>query len=173
MEVLNSDQKQRKPALELHIEGPRSQTASSPPSLTSMSEDGNDDEVSYAKSWASAMISELSQINKEKDLGRSDKSRELEKVDLMDDFAEMERLASLPSPKMDQTTGKLDVSSEKSIAGGEYKTYLEDTIAKKDSKLHSSTQLCSNLSKKLTFVQEELAAFQSKNDANEKILASL
>ena len=66
-----------------------------------MSEDGNDDELSSMKSWASALISELSQIKKEKDLGRSDKSRESEKVDLMDDFAEMERLASLPSPKMD------------------------------------------------------------------------
>lgn len=173
LEVLNSDQKQRKPSLELHIEGPRSQTASNPPSLTSMSEDGNDDEVSCAESWASALISELSQIKKEKDLGRSDKSRELEKVDLMDDFAEMERLASLPSPKMDQTTGKLDVSSEKSIVGGEDKTSLEETIAKKDSELQSANQLCSDLSKKLTSVQEELAALQSKNDANENALASL
>ena len=75
LEVLNSDQKQIKPALKLHIEGPRSQTASNPPSLTSMSEDGNDDELSSMKSWALALISELSQLNKEKDLGRSDKSR--------------------------------------------------------------------------------------------------
>ena len=51
-------------------------------------------------------------------------------MDLMDDFAEMERLASLPSPKTDQTTRKLDVSSEKSIVGGEYKTSLEETIEK-------------------------------------------
>lgn len=173
LEVLNNDQKQRKPALELHIEGPRSQTASNPPSLTSMSEDGNDDEVSCAESWASALISELSQIKKEKDLGRTDKSLESEKVDLMDDFAEMERLASLPSPKMDQTTGKLDVSSKKSIVGGEDKTSLEETVAKRDSELQSANQLCSDLSKKLTSVQEELAALQSKNNANENALASL
>lgn len=173
LEVLNNDQKQRKPALELHIEGPRSQTASNPPSLTSMSEDGNDDEVSCAESWASALISELSQIKKEKDLGRSDKTLESEKVDLMDDFAEMERLASLPSPKMDQTTGKLDVSSEKSVVGGEDKTSLEETIAKRDSELQSANQLCSDLSKKLASVEEELTALQSKNDANENALASL
>ena len=43
----------------------------------------------------------------------------------MDSFAKMERLASLPSPKMDQTTGKFDVSSEKNIVGGEDKTSLE------------------------------------------------
>ena len=84
------------------------------------------------ESWASTLSSELSQIKKEKDLVRGDKSRELEKVDLMDEFVEMERLASLPSPKMEQTTGKLDVSSEKSIVGGEYKTYLKETIAKRD-----------------------------------------
>ena len=54
-----------------------------------MFEDGNDDEVSCPESWASALISELSQIKKEKDLGRSDKSWELEKVDLMDDFVDM------------------------------------------------------------------------------------
>ena len=74
LEVLNSDQKKRKPSLELQIEGPRSQTASNPPSLTSMSEDGNDDEVTCVESWASTLISELSQIKKEKYLGRSDKS---------------------------------------------------------------------------------------------------
>ena len=51
----------------------------------------------------------------------------------MDDFVEMERLASLPSPKMDQTTGKLDVSSEKRIVGGEDKISLEQAIAKMDS----------------------------------------
>lgn len=173
LEVLNNDQKQRKPTLELHIEGPRSQTASNPPSLTSMSEDGNDDEVSCAESWASALISELSQIKKEKGLGRSDKAPESEKVDLMDDFAEMERLASLPSPKMDQTTGKLDISSEKSIVRGENKTSLEEAIAKRDSELQSANQLCSDLSKKLASVEEELAALQSKNDANENALASL
>lgn len=173
LEVLSNDQKQRKPALDLHTEGPRSQTASNPPSLTSMSEDGNDDEVSCAESWASALISELSQIKKEKDLGRSDKALESEKVDLMDDFAEMERLASLPSPKMDQTTGKLDVSSEKSIVGGEDKTSLEETIAKRDSELQSANQLCSDLSKKLASVEEELTALQSKNVANENALASL
>ena len=91
----------------------------------------------------------------------------------MDDFAEMERLASLASPKMDQTTRKLDVSRQKIIVGGEDKTSLEETIAKKDSELQSANQLCSDLSKKLTSVQEELAALQSKNDANENALASL
>ena len=91
----------------------------------------------------------------------------------MDDFAKMERLSSLPSQKMDQTTRKLDVSSEKSIVGGEDEAYLEETIAKRDSELQSATQLCSDLSKKLTSVQEGLVALQSKNDSNENALASL
>ena len=94
-------------------------------------------------------------------------------MDLMDEFVEMERLDSLPSPKMDQKTRKLDVSCEKSIVGGEDKTSLEETIEKRDSELHSATQLCFDLSKKLTSVQEELVALQSINDANKNDLSSL
>nr|GEY03259.1 hypothetical protein [Tanacetum cinerariifolium] len=43
-----------------------SQTASGPPSVASFLEEGNDDEVSVAGSWATTMISELSHNKKDK-----------------------------------------------------------------------------------------------------------
>ena len=50
---------------------------------------------------------------------------------------------------------------------------MEETIAKRDLELMSTTQLCFDLSKKLTFVQEELVALQSINDANKNDLSCL
>ncbi|XP_057819794.1 filament-like plant protein 4 [Cryptomeria japonica] len=173
LEVINNGQKRRKPALDMHVEQPRGQTTSNPPSLTSVSEDGNDDEISCAESWASALISELSHIQKEKSSVTTTKALDSCNMDLMDDFTEMEKLASLPSPKMDQTIGKLDDRSEKGVVGTEEKIFLEETLAKRDSELQSANQQCLDLSKKLASVQEELTELQSKNLANENTLINL
>ncbi|XP_074286877.1 filament-like plant protein 4 [Silene latifolia] len=69
-----------------------SRHASSRPCTTSVSEDGNDDTVSCAESWASALISELPHI-KEKSKEKSMKSENGSHLELMDDFEEMEKLA--------------------------------------------------------------------------------
>ncbi|KAH9307592.1 hypothetical protein KI387_035503, partial [Taxus chinensis] len=173
LEALNNGQKPRKPALELHVEGPRGQITSNPPSLTSVSEDGNDDHISCAESWASALVSELSHIQKEKSSGTSNKALELCNMDLMDDFTEMEKLASLPAPNLDQTIVKLDDSIEKGVVGIENKISREETLAKRDSELQSANQQCLDLSKKLASVQEELTELQAKNVENENALVSL
>ncbi|VFQ62443.1 unnamed protein product [Cuscuta campestris] len=66
------------------------------PSLTSMSEDGNDDTISCSGSWATSVMPELSHIKKDSNNFespcRSDSASHLE---LMDDFLEMEKLAYL------------------------------------------------------------------------------
>ncbi|KAG0449889.1 hypothetical protein HPP92_027048, partial [Vanilla planifolia] len=67
------------------------------PSLTSMSEDGIDDQGSCVESWASALVSELSQIKKEKNSDISQTAHNTNQLEFMDDFLEMERLASLSS----------------------------------------------------------------------------
>lgn len=74
-----------------------SQNASNPPSLTSVSEDGNDDDRSCAESWATALISELSQFKKENNYDKSNKAENPNHLNLMDDFLEMEKLACLSS----------------------------------------------------------------------------
>ncbi|KAL5557909.1 hypothetical protein UlMin_034120 [Ulmus minor] len=80
---------------QMTTDGSFSQNASNPPSLTSMSEDGNDDDKSCAESWSTALISELSQFKKEKNDERSTKARKPNHLNLMDDFLEMEKLACL------------------------------------------------------------------------------
>ena len=61
---------------------------SNPPSMASMSEDGNED----ARSVAGSLMSDLSQTNKTKSANQ---------LELMDDFLEMEKLACLPSTDSD------------------------------------------------------------------------
>lgn len=84
------------PNMDIHFDGSLSQNGSNPPSMTSMSEDGVDDEGSCTESWANALVSELSQFKKEK-AAKSSVTEDSNKLELMDDFLEMERLACLSS----------------------------------------------------------------------------
>lgn len=73
--------------------GSFSQNASNPPSVASFSEEGNDDEVSVAGSWATALISELSHNKKDKSIESPQRAESANRLELMDDFLEMEKLA--------------------------------------------------------------------------------
>ncbi|KAL5987712.1 hypothetical protein ACLOJK_035464 [Asimina triloba] len=69
-------------------------TVSYEPILASISEDGrNEDEASCAESWASALISELEHFRNGKPKELSSRSFGASDLSLMDDFAEMEKLA--------------------------------------------------------------------------------
>ncbi|KAF7817634.1 Filament-like plant protein 4 [Senna tora] len=72
-----------------------SQNASNAPSLTSISEDGNDDVAKCAESWSTASISELRQSQKEKNNENLALSEATNKLELMDDFLEVEKFARL------------------------------------------------------------------------------
>ncbi|KAK8601326.1 hypothetical protein V6N13_058958 [Hibiscus sabdariffa] len=85
-----------------------SQNACTPPSVTSVSEDGNDDNRSCAESWTTALVSELPQFKKEKSAYRSYKTENSKHLDLMDDFLEMEKLAC--STNDSATNGAISVS---------------------------------------------------------------
>ncbi|KAJ0713695.1 putative transcription factor bZIP family [Helianthus annuus] len=63
------------------------------PSVASVSEEGNDDDVSVAGSWATALISELSHNKKDKSIESVQRSDSANRLELMDDFLEMEKLA--------------------------------------------------------------------------------
>ncbi|KAL2554965.1 filament-like plant protein 7 [Forsythia ovata] len=63
-------------------------------SLASMSDLGSDDKASYHESWASALTSELEHLKNEQQMGTpSHRTVETADTNLMDDFAEMEKLA--------------------------------------------------------------------------------
>ncbi|KAG4391875.1 hypothetical protein GLYMA_04G025400v4 [Glycine max] len=84
-----------KSIVQLTHESIYNQNASSAPSLVSMSEDGNDDAASCAESWSTAIVSGLSQFPREKCNEESNKSEVTNKLELMDDFLEVEKLARL------------------------------------------------------------------------------
>ncbi|XP_054797740.1 filament-like plant protein 4 [Prosopis cineraria] len=88
-----------------------SRNASYAPSITSISEDGNDDALSCAESWATALISELSQFRKEKNTEKSSTPEATNKLELMDDFLEVEKLAHLSNNSNGDTC--VSVSSNK------------------------------------------------------------
>ncbi|XP_073008806.1 filament-like plant protein 4 [Typha latifolia] len=94
--ALNQQKSPSHSNMDIRFDVTLSQNGSNGPSLSSMSEDGIDDEGSCSESWATALISELSQFKKGKevDKGKAENSNNLE---LMDDFLEMERLACLPA----------------------------------------------------------------------------
>ncbi|XP_073285843.1 filament-like plant protein 4 isoform X7 [Primulina huaijiensis] len=76
------------------IESFCSQSIGNPPSFTSVSEDGNDDSISCAGSWATGVMSDLSHLKK---------SEHTNPLDLMDDFLEMEKLAYLSNGTVPST----------------------------------------------------------------------
>ncbi|XVF63719.1 hypothetical protein PTKIN_Ptkin09bG0108700 [Pterospermum kingtungense] len=91
--ISNQQRSPSKPFVQIPAEVYSSQNASTPPSVTSMSEDGNDDDRSCAESWATALISEPSQLKKEKSSEKQKRTENVKHMDLMDDFLEMEKLA--------------------------------------------------------------------------------
>ncbi|XP_051124130.1 filament-like plant protein 4 isoform X2 [Andrographis paniculata] len=81
------------------------------PSCTSMSEDGNDDNASGTGSWSTGLISEDSRNKKEKNVDISEKWENSNNLNLMDDFLEMEKLAS----QSDISNGTIPGSTENLI----------------------------------------------------------
>ncbi|CAI0435777.1 unnamed protein product [Linum tenue] len=82
------------------------------PSVTSMSEDGNDDDRSCADSWTTSMMSEK---NGERS---SIKAESAKNIELMDDFLEMEKLACLDHPgnkTPEVSNGMSDVPSREAV----------------------------------------------------------
>lgn len=83
------------PNPELPTEGSLIQNGSDPPSLTSISEDGIDDEGSHSDYWATALTPDPS-LKKEKGTYKSNQQvQDANPLDLMNDFLEMEKLACL------------------------------------------------------------------------------
>jgi len=92
-----SNQQKGSPKSPIHMnhESIYSQNTGYAASMISISEDGNDDARSCAESWSTAIISELSQLPKEKNADELGKSEATKKLELMDDFLEVEKFAGL------------------------------------------------------------------------------
>ncbi|XP_059637562.1 filament-like plant protein 4 [Cornus florida] len=112
----------QKSDVQIFTGGSFSQSESKPPSLTSMSEDGNDDEVSCSGSWSTTLISDLSQSKKVKNGEKSKKAENANHMELMDDFLEMEKLAYLSN---DSTNTKSEIENPDALVESSTSTDLQ------------------------------------------------
>lgn len=96
----NHQRSSPKSVVQYTVEGFSCQNTSHPPSLTSMSEDGNEDGQSCADSLSIAAISDVSQF-REKRNEKLSKTESGSHLGLMDDFLEMEKLACLSNESND------------------------------------------------------------------------
>ncbi|XP_011074658.1 filament-like plant protein 4 isoform X1 [Sesamum indicum] len=175
------------------IEGFSSKKACTPPSFTSISEDGNDDNISCAGSWATESLSELSYIKKEKRAETPCRAENTNHLDLMDDFLEMEKLAYL-SHGSDGTVSNLDASVITGNRGSELVEHEappeaamrtehqsgdqhgpkplvsskeDETVA--NPQLHADSHIFEKLQLQISIVLESI----SKEKDNEKVIADI
>ncbi|KAL3684591.1 hypothetical protein R1sor_002613 [Riccia sorocarpa] len=125
-----------------------------------------DGSVNSVEAWeaASALIAELDQFKK-----TSDKQSSSTNVDLMDDFAEMERLAMASETAHSPKKPELD-SKETSVH--ESDEYIKK-LTLKEKELEAANRLCSELQQRLAKAEEHLASVQSRNASNEAAIIGL
>ncbi|KAL1820779.1 filament-like plant protein 4 isoform X2 [Daucus carota subsp. sativus] len=92
---------------QIPAEGSFSLNASNPPSMTSMSDDGNENQALCAGSRA---ISEVCNLHKGKNIDSPRKGENSDQLELMDDFLEMEKLAH-SSKKSNETMASFDLDA--------------------------------------------------------------
>ncbi|KAE8656439.1 Filament-like plant protein 4 [Hibiscus syriacus] len=117
LDMSNQQRSPSKAFVQIPTEVYLSQTASNPPSMTSLSEDGNDDDRSCSETSAIALISGLSQFKKENGTVKSNKTENAMHLDIMHDFLEMEKLAC--SLKDSSANGKTTSETVKRNTSGE------------------------------------------------------
>ncbi|KAL2652807.1 hypothetical protein R1flu_020935 [Riccia fluitans] len=116
---------------------------------------------------ASALIAELDQFKKS-----SDKQSTSTKLDLMDDFAEMERLAMASETENSEKKPEVDSKETKENSIHESDEYIKK-LTLKERELEAANRLCLELKQKLSTAEKHLASVQSRNAANETAIISL
>ncbi|KAG6776556.1 hypothetical protein POTOM_020074 [Populus tomentosa] len=121
-----------KSIIQVPAEGYSSQNISNPPSLITVSEDGNDDTQSCADSWATISISEFSNFKKDNHSEKLNKAENAKHLELMDDFLEMEKLACLNVDSAATTSNSPNIKTSEVAnrdASGEISLQKEDTLS--------------------------------------------
>ncbi|CAA7399636.1 unnamed protein product [Spirodela intermedia] len=155
---------------ETYVDGSLSQNGSNPRSLTSMSEDGIDEQESFGESWSTTLISELSHFNKEKDADKHEKPDDSHHLELLDDFLEMERLACLSA----ESNGDLkspDATTDMVKAKNEFNK--ASAAALKDGDFLKERQSGLGQPRDLTYSSEEQSSGELSSDKNQVSLSEL
>ncbi|KAH0886016.1 hypothetical protein HID58_062112 [Brassica napus] len=121
-----------------NAEPSRSSNVSHEVSLASLSEFENDDKVSCSDSWASALLSEVENVKNKKQrgssLGRTPKASEMK---LMDDFAEMEKLAMVTVPGSSPIFSSDSISATGPVENESNEDIKSDSTSKLPQSLHT------------------------------------
>ncbi|CAA6663192.1 unnamed protein product [Spirodela intermedia] len=145
---------------ETYVDGSLSQNGSNPRSLTSMSEDGIDEQESFS----------LSHFNKEKDADKHEKPDDSHHLELLDDFLEMERLACLSA----ESNGDLkspDATTDTVKAKNEFNK--ASAAALKDGDFLKERQSGLGQPRDLTYSSEEQSSGELSSDKNQVSLSEL
>ncbi|CAH8337116.1 unnamed protein product [Eruca vesicaria subsp. sativa] len=145
-----------------NIEPSRSSNVSHEVSLASLSEFDHDDKVSCSDSWASALLSELENVKNKKQRGSSlvgtPKASEMK---LMDDFAEMEKLAMVTSSPIFSSDS---ISATGPVENESNEDSSEATKTPKDVKSDSTSKLPQSLHTVLKAITEHKRVTQRNTD---------
>jgi len=150
-----------KSIIQVPAEGYSSQNISNPPSLTTVSEDGNDDTQSCADSWATISISEFSNFKKDNHSEKLNKAENAKHLELMDDFLEMEKLACLNADSAATTSNSPNNKTSEVAnrdASGEISLQKENTLSEEK---HNLDPPVNHLS-----CNEDSSAIESESDAD-------
>ncbi|XP_051139414.1 filament-like plant protein 4 [Andrographis paniculata] len=118
----------------------------------SVSEDGNEDDVSCTGSWSTGFMSEVSRFKKENNIDTQQKSESASHLDLMDDFLEMEKLAYLSNG----TVSGVDIGNEASADATSHAPPEEDS-ATSNPQLHADPLVFAKLQSKVSSVLESIS----------------
>uniref|UniRef100_A0A1J3CGX4 Filament-like plant protein 7 n=1 Tax=Noccaea caerulescens TaxID=107243 RepID=A0A1J3CGX4_NOCCA len=155
-----------------NIEPSRSSNVSHEVSLASLSEFDNDDKVSCADSWASALLSELENFKNKNQTGSSSslvRTPKALEMKLMDDFAEMEKLAMVTIDNNRPGSSPSDSIS----ASGPVENESNDNSSKQTEALiveDTPDMECDDISKsirRITEIIEGVSLKEKKNVSNE------
>ncbi|KAI5590030.1 hypothetical protein BDE02_05G201800 [Populus trichocarpa] len=130
--ISNQVKSSPKSIIQVPAEGYSSQNISNPPSLTNVSEDGNDDTQSCADSWATISISEFSNFKKYNHSEKLNKAENAKHLEFMDDFLEMEKLACLNADSAATTSNSPNNKTSEVAnrdASGEISLQKENTLS--------------------------------------------
>eukprot|EP00250_Pteridium_aquilinum_P016645 c23217_g1_i1 orf=139-3852(+) len=144
-------------------------------SIDSVSAESGIDDVG-AESWASALIAELAHFKTESKAAVCDSVQTPISIDLMDDFAEMEKLASLSSPddacnlkKTEECQG-IGKSTQECV---EKPTFSEGAEYSNEQEFESINELCKALKHKLADAEDQLYALQEKQSTSDATINQL
>ncbi|KAF8405349.1 hypothetical protein HHK36_010253 [Tetracentron sinense] len=155
--------------VEIPLEGSSNKTVSKPPSLTSMSEDGNDEEGSVSESWTTTVVSEFSHSKKGKNIDKSIKADNTKHLEIMEDFLEMERLACLST----DSNGAISISDSLNNQRAQIVNHNSLVDVAVDGDLQSKQQPDLETSLNQISSTAELSAVELGSDTNQGPLSML